>query len=553
MNTPLLDPQFTLERREFTFRATEVAAEGNLIRGIAVPYEKPVRIRDWAGEYDEQFARNSVDDDGALAFWRHYDPIGKLESGTDAPEGRLVELRISDTALGRDALTLARDGAVTQLSVGFELGGDYEVEEREDDVPLITRTRVKVREVSLVPFGAYGPDASITDVRHLQQPTRKENSMSPTTTAEAPADERLEILTRDIGEVRELSERLERQVALIPTRDDSPTGGDPRSAGQFVLDLVRGDTEAAAAYNRAMEHRFDELQHRAYGGGTTADAPVKDGWVGDLTRIFDSSSGVLSEIYSTGTLPGTGMNIEYAELLANTVAFTEQEDEGDDLGYGKVTLKMSTAPVLTYGGFVQLTRQQIERSTLPVLSRSLEALTVAAAARKKAALRAAHAALITARKAVAANGGVVVLGAVLASATASQWEDALVDAAIRFDAENVAPEVMIVSATVFKKLRSLTVSGERVFQVASDNASGTLNLPGLSGNFAGIPVRLDPGQAGDEAVIVNGRAIRQYDSALVQLQDENVINLSKDFSAYRYGAVAAEVPQLLVPIKLAAS
>ena len=548
--TTSTETQFALERREFAFRATEVTTDGNLIRGIAVPYNTPVRIRDWAGEYEEQFAPGSVDDDGALAFWRHYDPIGRLESGEELPEGRAVELRISDTALGRDALTLARDGAVTQLSVGFELGGDYEVEEREDDVPLITRTRVKVREVSLVPFGAYGADASITDIRHLQHPTRKENSM-PTTTA--PLEERVDTVAKDVVEIRELSEKLERQIALIPTRDDSPTGGDPRSAGQFVLDLVRGDSEAAAAYNRAMEHLYDEVQHRAYTGGTSADAPIKDGWVGDLTRIFDSSTGVLSEVYETGTLPKEGNNIEFAELLTNTVQVTQQAAEGDNLAYGKVTLQMRTAPVLTYGGYVQLTRQQIERSTLPVLNRSLEALTVAAAARKKAALRAAHADLIAARKAIAANGGVVVLGATLAASVAGNWEDALIDAAIRFDAENVSPEVMIVSATVFKKLRSLTVSGERVFQVAADNASGTLNLPGLSGNFAGIPVRLDPGQAGDEAVIVNGRAIRQYDSALVQLQDENIINLSKDFSAYRYGAVAAEIPALLVPIKLAAS
>ena len=545
---PTVEP-YALERREFTFRAS-VSAAGNLISAIGVPYNTPVRIRDWSGEYDEQFAPGSVDDDDALAFWRHRDPIGRLESATESAEGRSIALRISDTVLGRDALTLARDGAVTQVSIGFELGGEYTVEERDGDVPLVTRTRVKAREYSLVPFGAYGPDASITDIRHQQHPTSKEPSMTTTTT---PLEERLDTVASDVVEIREMSEKLERQLALIPTREEQGTLGDPRTAGQFIRDMIAGDSTAIEAYNRAMEHLYDEVQHRAYTGGTTADAPVKDGWVGDLTRIFDSSTGVLAEVYSTGTLPNTGMNIEYAQLLTNTVQVTEQAAQGDDLAYGKVTLEMATAPVKTHGGYVQLTRQQIERSTLPVLNRSLEALAVAAGARKKAALRTAHAALITARKAIASNGGVVLLGATLAASAAGNWEDALIDAAIRFEAENAAPEVMLVSATVFKKLRSLTVSGERVFQVAADNASGTLNLPGLSGNFAGIPVRLDPGQAGDEAVIVNSRAIRQYDSALVQLQDENIINLSKDFSVYRYGAVAAEVPALLVPIKLAAS
>src|SRR5690606_2251814 len=61
------------------------------------------------------------------------------------------------------------------------------------------------------------------------------------------------------------------------------------------------------------------------------------------------------------------------------------------------------------------------------------------------------------------------------------------------------------------------------------------------------------GQTGDSAYFVNSRAIRQYDSALISLQDENIINLSKDFSVYRYGAIATEMPQLIVPVKLAAS
>ena len=328
---------------------------------------------------------------------------------------------------------------------------------------------------------------------------------------------------------------------------------DTRSAGAFVQALALGDTETRESYNRAMEHMHDEAQSRAYTGGTTADAPVKDQWVGDLTNIFDASSGVLANIFSTGTLPAKGMNIEYAQLLTNTVQVTEQVNEGDDLAYGKVTLETKTAPVKTYGGYIQLSRQEIERSTLPVLNRSLEAMAVAAGARKKAVLRAAVAQAVAARKAIATNGGVVLLGATLAAGVAGNWEDALIDAAIRYDGLDANPEALIVSASVFKKLRSLTVSGERVFQVYDRNASGVLNLPGLTGNLAGISVYLDAGQATDSAYFVNGRAIRQYDSSLVSLQDENIINLSKDFSVYRYGAVAAEMPQLIVPIKLAAS
>lgn len=530
---------FDLERREFIFRAETVNSEKREITGIAVPFDQDAQIGDW---YVERFAPGAVQDsDDALLFWRHTDPIGRLTEAGDASEGWRVTARVSETGLGNDALTLARDGVVTQLSVGFEPGGDYTVEERDDDLPIITRTRVRVREVSLVPFGAYGQGAAITEVR--ERPNPKESHVSDKDSK-----------TPDLTEVRESIEEMERRMATFVTRDeDSGPVVDRRSAGQFLKDLVSGDQAAVEAYNRSQQHLHDELQHRAYEGGTSADAPIQDSWVGDLTRIFDASSGVLSQVFSTGTLPAKGMHLEYGELLANTTTVTEQEDEGDDLAYGKVTLTTKTTPVRTYGGYSQLTRQAIERSTMPLLSRTLEAMAIAAAARKKAVLRAAFGAVVTARTAIAANGGVVLLGATLANAEAGHWEDSIVEAAIRYDDENVSPDALIVSKTVFKKARSLEVDGERVFETWKGNQSGFLNLPGLSGNLAGIPVYLDKGQAGDSAVFVNSRAIRQYDSALVSLQDENIINLSKDFSVYRYGAVAAEIPQFIVPVKLAAS
>jgi hypothetical protein len=294
------------------------------------------------------------------------------------------------------------------------------------------------------------------------------------------------------------------------------------------------------------------MQERAYTGGTSADAVVKPGWVGDLTRIFDASSGVLADVFSTGTLPASGNSIEFAELSANTIGVAAVA-EGADIGFGKVTITTRTAPVVTYAGGTELTRQSIERATVGVLNTSLEALATAAGARKKAVLRDAFNTLVTAREAIASNGGVVVLGATLAAATAGNWEDTLIDAALKFETVDLAPEALIVSGTVFKKLRSLTVAGERVFRTGPENASGVLNLPGLSGDFAGIPVRLDSGATGDKAAFVNARALRQYDSALVSLSDENIVNLSKSFAVYRYGAVAAEIPAGVVPVKLAAS
>ena len=46
-------------------------------------------------------------------------------------------------------------------------------------------------------------------------------------------------------------------------------------------------------------------------------------------------------------------------------------------------------------------------------------------------------------------------------------------------------------------------------------------------------------------------ALRTYETPVVQLQDENILNLTQAFSVYRYQAVAPEIPAGIVPLKLA--
>lgn len=497
--------------------------ENGTVEGIAVPWDSPTEV----GGYTETIARGAVEDGEIKFFWQHREIIGRVVKTEDRKEGLWIQAKISDTSLGRDALTLLRDGVVDGLSIGFE-----PIESLVNEDGSVVRTKIRVREVSGVNFPAY-KEATVSQVREAQ-PIKDE----------VMAD----IVTRaDVDELRASMDELSRKVEIFPSTPLAPVT-DTRSAGEVLKAIVDGDSETIRSY--------ENLLSRAYTGATTADTVMKNAWVGDLTRVFDASSGVLASIFSTGTLPGTGNNIEFAELTANTIAVAEQAAEGDDIGFGKVTIATRTAPVKTYAGGTQLTRQEIERSSVNVLNTSLDALAMAAGARKKIVLRTAYNALVTARKAIAADAGVVVMGGgtplKLSTSTAASWEEALIDAALKFDAVNLGMDVLIVSADVFKKLRGLTVSGERVFQTGPGNASGTLNLPGLTGNLAGLSVRLDAGQTGIAANFANGRAIRQYDSALVSLTDENIVNLSKSFAVYKYGAVAAEIPAGVVPVKFVA-
>jgi HK97 family phage prohead protease len=513
--------------RAYEFRAESIDTETREIVGIAVPYERDAEI---GGNYVERIARDAVQDsDDALLFWRHAEPIGKLVAAENTASGWQIRARVSDTTLGTDALTLARDGVVTQLSIGFESLADSIVT-REDGVTVITREAVKVREVSLVPFGAYADEAAITEVRERANHTERQNMADATT--DAP----------DLTDVRERIDELERRSAQFLTRDDEPVT-DTRSAAEILKSLAKGDEVTLREVN--------DLYERAYAGGTSADTVSQNGWVGDLTRIYDASSGVLASIFGTGTLPAQGMNVEYGKLSSNTTSVTEQADEGDDLATGKVVLTTATAPVKTYGGYVQLSRQEIERSSLPILQHSLTALAQAAGARQKLALRSAFGTVVTAQAADS-----VILGATLSAATYTNFINAIVDAAVKYDSRARSIDALVVSATVFKKLAGLAGSDGRPLMSVDGtgaNTIGRLNVTALNGALLGVPVVMDAGASGDAATFVNGAGITVYTSPVVSLQDSNVINLSNDYSVYRYAAIAAEEPTSIVPLKLAAS
>lgn len=526
----------SLETRSFAVR--ETAPESRTFTGVAVPWDAPASIGGWYTERVERGAAEVPESGKVLLYWRHSEPIGILTRWEDTEAGWEVDARISKTPRGDEAYELLRDGVIGELSIGF-----VPKEHREDDeTGEITRTRIEVREVSLVPFGAYGADAAVTDVRHKAADT------TPNAACAAERSAMTDTITAaEVTELRAAIQDLGRTVEGLSARGDETPAIDTRSAGEVLRAIASGD--------EAEARQYEETLQRAYTGGTTADTVSRAGWLGDLTRIFDASSGALSDLFSQGTLPAEGETVEYAQLKSNTVAVDEVANEGDDIAMGKVVTEVKSAPVKTYAGGAQLTRRSIERSSVAVLNTTLEALATAAGARKKAVLRAAYNALVTQRRGLANDAGVVSLGAALAASTALAWTNLIVDAAEKLDGEDLGIDALVVSKSVFKHFNGLETTGHRVFRVADGERNvGTLSLPGLEGDLAGIRVVCDLGQGGtDHAAFVNGRALRQYDSPLTSLQDDNIVNLSKAFAVYRYGAVAPEIPAGVVPVKLAAA
>jgi uncharacterized protein len=140
----------------------ELRADGRTIAGIAMPYNSPTKV----GGYVERFLPGAFADadPSQIPLTTVHDreslPIGRAVRLTDTQAGLEAELRVSETRLGDEALTLIRDGAATGLSVGF-----IPVEDHWDQTrTIVERVKAKLVEISLVAFPAYA-DARVLAVR----------------------------------------------------------------------------------------------------------------------------------------------------------------------------------------------------------------------------------------------------------------------------------------------------------------------------------------------------------------------------------------------------
>lgn len=348
-----------------------------------------------------------------------------------------------------------------------------------------------------------------------------------------------ETLSPALDEINERMASLEQAFASASTPAPAPAV-DTRSAGEVLKALITGDENETRAYNGTV---------------SSADGTMtRPTWIGDLTRLVDSVN-PLKALFQTGALPPDGLNLEYTELATNNITVNAQANEGDDLLIGKITTREKTTPVKTFGGYTQLTRQAIERTRVNLLQVHLNGMALAAGQASANYFASVFANAVKERAASALSS--------TKTATTLTWSDIVgltVDAAAAFQAEGLPLDGLIVDKATFKALAALTASDGRPLMNVSGtgaNTIGTMNPVGLTGDVVGIKVTPNlmakPDELGTKVVgaFYSSLAMRTYETPVAQLQDENILNLSKAFSVYRYQAVAAEIPTGLVPLKLA--
>lgn len=533
------------------------------VGGQAIPWNSPTPVADLdpvtglISHYKEEFAPGSImiPADGVLLRDEHGKDVGLLTRSNTDPNGWDVELEITKSPEGAAVRKDLKDPEHPKkyFSIGF-----VDMETKFDAVRNVyRRTKALVKEISVTGTPQYA-NTGVSYVR--SKPTERVKIMSEDETKpEAPVAPLAEnLLTRSELEdaMRDLRGELKDQLLTRSTPDV-----DYRSPGEVLQSLAKGDTATVTRYENLLKrsnadllHAAEALKTRAFPTeGILANSIVLDTWVGDLTRLVDEPA-ILKNVFSTGTLPDKGMTIEYGQLVTDGTVVDEQEAEGDNLDYGYVDITLATAPVKTYGGYSRLSRQVIARSSIAYLDTVLRAQALRAGKRINIVLRNAFTTAYAAQ--VTAGNKVTITD----ETSYANITDALVDGVDLLLDQGLTADYLVVDKASFKALKNVAGADDRpqmLMDGAGVNNIGAINLAGLTGRLAGIQVVCDPNMVYDPtgtvnatAALVNSQAIRLRSSGIAQLTDQNVVNLSQDFSLYFYAAVATEIPQGIIPVEI---
>ena len=92
----------------------------------------------------------------------HYTLIGVIESAIEDEKGLFVKGKISKTATGMDTYLLMKDGAITDMSIGYVVIESNYITEDKKEIREIKE--VELYEISVTPWGM-NSQAEITDVK----------------------------------------------------------------------------------------------------------------------------------------------------------------------------------------------------------------------------------------------------------------------------------------------------------------------------------------------------------------------------------------------------
>lgn len=249
-----------------------------------------------------------------LVMWQHDwdEPIGKPTDAKEDAKGLYIQATVADTARGRDARVLIRDGIVKKLSIGFQALGREWLED-EDQVraywskwnylPVASDTakakfgarlltRIKLYEISPVSVPA-NRNATITEIL-------KGADRSPAA-GMTIREKQFVLQGREPAVMTEVGEEIRRYVSLA-LKGVSGSGGLPLAARDRGWDAGAADgrvrtwagaTEKPNAKYRRAFFWYDDADDESFGSYKLPFADVIDGSLHAIPRGIFAVAGAL--------------------------------------------------------------------------------------------------------------------------------------------------------------------------------------------------------------------------------------------------------------------
>lgn len=232
----------TMARTIFAGEARADAGSGEREVVLTFSSEAPV-LRDFGyeilGHADGEADFSRVDGAGVPFLLDHRrdlrNQVGRVRRAwIEAGRGRAI-VRLSDTAAGREMLARIRDGEVSAVSVGYELGGRRGVSEIEGVRAI--RFAWTLLEISAVAVPA---DASVGIGRSIGHATTKGNTMEhkTETPARPKAEDPVQAERCRIGEITAMADNFGIDRAMVA--DAIAKGTSVDAFGRQCLDVVGG-------------------------------------------------------------------------------------------------------------------------------------------------------------------------------------------------------------------------------------------------------------------------------------------------------------------------
>jgi len=337
-----------LTSESFTIDAAQGETGRRTISGIAVRYNTPARVSDGSMV---AFAPGSLPVDGRAPTLQMYHQSDKvIGTVTERVEvdgvGMMFAARISETALGNEALTLAIDGALPEVSVGVE-----PIKFKYDKEGVMIVTEASWSELSLVARGAF--DAPIQQVA-----------------ASTPEEE----------EVTTIQEAPQQETETMNETVEAPAVIEASKATQTIFATAKKEFKmpTPAEYISAFVTNPDKFAEMRAGIEAAAPNVLTSDIPGVLPLpivqpTYNNFIGRRPVIDAVGAkaMPQGGKVFIRPEVTTHT-SIGVQSTENTALSSGTFVVTDNQVTKGTYGGYVTLSEQSIDWSTPEIIGLVLD-------------------------------------------------------------------------------------------------------------------------------------------------------------------------------------